>query len=510
MNATTPRYAFRLALLVFGLALGASTLAAQTTRFDLGYLDDTVYYRTTIHPGRGADYWFYLRSPGMTVLATVQDFGGRGIDETTLFDGSGNVKAQSLGRIGAAIGATNLASGWHHLFVRTSKPSHEIGVTLEPRRPTEPADVGNDFGTAKDLGVVGTQGTTYANTVGSGGDGVDFYRFSLATPSNHLDVSLLQTRSQGAYVELYALTGSQARFVSRATANGTDSPLLLENLPGGTYFARVTPQLAAATGPQSTRYVLYLHSVPVGPDPAGNLDNPFIISTIPTRRPILESVTGLIDGSDAFRFTVPLVGAAVPVRVNVSGSSADFAVYLLDGAKNIFANNTAAGVRAKSITRTLAPGVYYAFVISQGSGTVNYQLTVEANLPRVPPNPPTPPGPTRVSYGGFLYDNHTTPATTMSPATVPLGGFFQVTSTTMPFAGPGTVLYVILEVQNRQPGSGGVTRLLLTNVVVSGNTLTAQAPDLAIYGHQTYNVVVATWTNNQPNDYANPGMLKVN
>src|SRR5262245_41854845 len=119
MNALSTRSAFRFAFFALGFALGASRLQAQPTRFDLGYLDDPSYYRTTIQPGRRADYWFHLRGPGMTLRVNVQDFNGRGIEAATLFDAAGGVKAQSLGTLGASIGASNLAAGWHHLLVTT-------------------------------------------------------------------------------------------------------------------------------------------------------------------------------------------------------------------------------------------------------------------------------------------------------------------------------------------------------------------------------------------------------
>lgn len=231
-----------------------------------------------------------------------------------------------------------------------------------------------------------------------------------------------------------------------------------------------------------------------------------MVASIPTRQPILESITPILDPQDAYRFTVPAVGRAVPVRATIVGSNADFAMYMLDGNQNIFANDTTFGARTKSITRTLAAGTYYVFVITQGArGTppVNYQLTLEANLPVTPP-PPPPPAQTQISYGGFLYSNHTG-TTTMTPSMVPTGGFFTITSTTMPFSGAGKQRVVLLE--RTVPGSGGQTRFALTNVTQVGNTLTVQAPAQAIFGGgQVYNVVVVTWTNGLPDDYANPGM----
>jgi hypothetical protein len=488
------------------LTLAAAAAAeAQVVRHDLGYLDDIVYYRATLTSRQPAvEYWFYLRYGGTTVLATVQDFGGRGIDQATLFDAAGAVKAESRGRIGAQIGAANLGAGWHRLLVRSSKDSHLIGVTLEPRRPGEPADVGNDFNTAHDLGVVGSGGTVFPNRVGLG-DSADFYRFQLTGAQNHLEVSLLQTRREGAYVEIYALSGSQAHFVNRAPASGLDTPVLTERLPAGTYFARITA-VTASSGPQSTSYHLYLRALVAAPDPAGDLRNPYVIPSIPTPRPIAESVQPMVDGSDAFRFTVPSSRNGIPVRVAVAGSSHEFAIYLLDGNQTIFANDTRA-VASKQITRSLAGGTYYVFVISLGrSGHVDYRLGIEAQLPATP----APPAPIpRIAYRGFLFDDHSA-NTTLAPLTIPVGGTFRVTSSTMPFAGAGKQLAVVLEPLNRIPGSSGVGNLLLRGVTVRGNTLTVQGPNVAVYGRQTYRVIVITYTNGLPDDYASPGLLRVN
>ncbi len=115
----------------------------------------------------------------------------------------------------------------------------------------------------------------------------------------------------------------------------------------------------------------------------------------------------------------------------------------------------------------------------------------------------------RISYGGLNYNDHSA-NTMMTPSTIRVGGTFRITSTTMRFSGSGTTVRVVLEVQNRRPGSFGVTRLLLRGVRVSGNTLIVRGPDHAVYANQSYRVVVVTYTNRRPDSYTSPGLLRVN
>jgi hypothetical protein len=113
-----------------------------------------------------------------------------------------------------------------------------------------------------------------------------------------------------------------------------------------------------------------------------------------------------------------------------------------------------------------------------------------------------------ISYGGIYYNDHSA-NTTMSPASIRVGGSFQINSCSMAF-GPGKDLRVVLEVLNRQPGSFGVTRLRLMGVTLSGsNRLVVRGPDHPVYGHQSYRVVVVTYTNGRPDSYASPGILTV-
>jgi hypothetical protein len=478
------------------LAVGAAALRAQTRSVDLGFLDDTVYQTGTFTNAQPAvEYRFQLRVPGTSVLVYVQDFGGRIIDQATLYGPDGRVKAESLGRIGAQMGAANLTTGAHRLLIRSSKDNHQYGVTIEPRLPNLPPDPGNDFTLALDLGALNERGTTYFHQVGLG-DSADFYRFQLPFAQNQLEASLLRTRRDGVFLEIYALAGTQARLVGRASASGFDTPVLNERLPGGTYFARLTAPFPAGTGPVTTSYTLSLRSIEARPDPGGNLQTPFVIPAIPTPRPIAESVHPALDPVDAYRFTVPV--ASAPVRVVARSRNADFALYLIDRNGNVIASDTRRGVAVKAIARTLARGPYLAMVMALGDTRADYEIGIEAQLPVVQP--------VRVFWRGQYWDNHSG-TTTVSPRVVPVAGLISVTSTTMPFAGPGTTVQVWFE----RVGCGvPPCSVQSPNVTITGpGSLTAQGPSLASHRNVDWAVYVVTFTAGAPNDLAFPGMVAV-
>ena len=150
-----------------------------------------------------------------------------------------------------------------------------------------------------------------------------------------------------------------------------------------------------------------------------------------------------------------------------------------------------------------------ALVTALAAGELRAQITVPVPPPRRPTGCASRPVGV-ISYGGIYYNDHSA-NTTMSPGTIPLGGTFRIRSCSMSFAGAGKEVRVALEMLNRQPGSGGVTRLLLRGVSVAsgGSELIVTGPPYPVYGHQSYRVVVVTYTNRRPDSYASPGVLTV-
>lgn len=130
--------------------------------------------------------------------------------------------------------------------------------------------------------------------------------------------------------------------------------------------------------------------------------------------------------------------------------------------------------------------------------------------PRPAPRPTTPRvNPVgRISYGGFVYNDHSSNSR-LSPTTIAVGGTFRVTSSTMRFSGAGVRTLVALEDVNRRPGSFGVTRFGLTRFNANGNTITIAGPNLALFKNRDFRVVIVTYVNGRPNSYTMPGVLRV-
>jgi hypothetical protein len=117
--------------------------------------------------------------------------------------------------------------------------------------------------------------------------------------------------------------------------------------------------------------------------------------------------------------------------------------------------------------------------------------------------PPACQRPTPVYIRNLLYNDYSS-STRLSFTSVATGGFFQITSNCLPLNGQ---VVVTLQDVNRGPGFG-VTAFRLTNVRVSGNTLTAQAPALPLFRNRTYHVAVFVY-GQQPWNTANPGQITI-
>jgi len=94
--------------------------------------------------------------------------------------------------------------------------------------------------------------------------------------------------------------------------------------------------------------------------------------------------------------------------------------------------------------------------------------------------------------------------TSLSTTNVAPGGFFQIQTNCLQFNGP-----IVVTLQDVNRGSGfGVTAFRLTNVSVSGNVVTAQAPSLPIFQNRTYHVALFVY-GPQPWKTANPGQITI-
>ncbi len=119
--------------------------------------------------------------------------------------------------------------------------------------------------------------------------------------------------------------------------------------------------------------------------------------------------------------------------------------------------------------------------------------------------PQTCPPPPFVFIRGLRYQDYSC-YTSLSTATVAPGGFFQILqSPGSPLVYDGPVVVTIQDVN--QSGGFGFTAFRLTNVTLSGNTLTAQAPSLSLFQGRTYNVAVFIF--GQPWKTASAGQITI-
>ncbi|HKQ78212.1 MAG TPA: hypothetical protein VJ810_31220 [Blastocatellia bacterium] len=168
--------------------------------------------------------------------------------------------------------------------------------------------------------------------------------------------------------------------------------------------------------------------------------------------------------------------------VNVTIPAGSYTV--LDSDPNTWSNNARSGFRG--------------FAIVRGS-----------LLPAPPASPPAPapapacqPAPS-VYIRNIRYDDYSR-YTSLSTTSVAPGGFFRIQTSCLPLNGQ---IVVTLQDVNRGPGSG-VTAFRLTNVSVSGNVVTAQAPDLPIFQNRTYHVALFVY-GRQPFKTASPGQITI-
>ncbi len=223
------------------------------------------------------------------------------------------------------------------------------------------------------------------------------------------------------------------------------------------------------------------------------------------------------------------------IRLNVARP--DVAVAIFDGNGRFLKLGKPANPR---ITMTVNKGTYYVRTFGTPNKRTSYRLFVHGKptvikvttvnrfpttrasnpvlTPRAIPNRPTvtPRTPTRprvnpvgrISYGGLLYNDHSSNSR-LSPTTIRVGGSFRVTSSTMRFSGPGVRTLVALEDVNRRAGSFGVTRFGLRSFRASGNTITIAGPNLALFRNRDFRVVIVTYVNGRPADYTMPGVLRI-
>lgn len=227
------------------------------------------------------------------------------------------------------------------------------------------------------------------------------------------------------------------------------------------------------------------------------------------------------------------------LNISMTAARPDVAVAIFDSGGRFLKLGKPASPR---ISMTVNKGLYYVRTFGTPNKTTSYRLFVHGRpavikvttanrfpntrtsnpilIPRAtPPRPTFTPRPTprttprvnrvgRISYGGFLYNDHSSNSR-LSPTTIAVGGTFRVTSSTMRFSGAGVRTLVALEDVNRRPGSFGVTRFGLTRFNANGNTITIAGPNLALFKNRDFRVVIVTYVNGRPADHTMPGVLRI-
>ncbi|WP_088890818.1 pre-peptidase C-terminal domain-containing protein [Leptolyngbya ohadii] len=257
---------------------------------------------------------------------------------------------------------------------------------IPPNPPNLSGEPGQGLSTARDIGILTG---TYSNAefVGTT-DPSDLYRFTLTDSANlqaRVDstaagtrVELIRDGNGNGLIDNDEILASGSDFSAPFQAN------LTEDLPPGTYFARVLPSSTTA----STPYQLNLVATPFG----GNI-SPEPGNTLPTARELgalsgtvtAKEYTGKLDGLDFYRFTLNDISN---IQINAIGTSANTRIRLIrdtngnglvDNDETVASDTNFNSTFLSSITQDLPAGAYFIGVEPRDvSSSTLYTLNVVA------------------------------------------------------------------------------------------------------------------------------------
>ncbi len=222
-------------------------------------------------------------------------------------------------------------------------------------------NAGNTPATARIITVGGTT-TTYSDWVGST-DTNDYYRFSLANPSNFN--LLLDGLSADADV---AILNSSGTIIGRSENDGTAPERLTGTLNAGTYYIRVYPY-----GSNNSYYNLGVGLTNL--DKAGNTPSTARNITVGSTTTTYSDWVGSTDSNDYYRFSL---NSLSNFNLTLNGLSADADVQVLNSSGTIVGRSENDGTAAESLAGTLNAGTYYIRVYPYGSANTNYNLSLSA------------------------------------------------------------------------------------------------------------------------------------
>lgn len=323
-------------------------------------------------------------------LSEASEFGltlgrvaGRASARVTLQNSQGVILQSFKSGVKAKTFRSDLAEGTYYIGIRRLRGEVKYKLTASATVDNEPGEI---LSAARDIGVLAG---TYTNQefVGTA-DLTDLYKFTLNDSAN------LQVRvngsSAGTRIELIrdgngnGLVDGGEILASDTSYTSTFLSNITQDLPPGTYFARVAP----ASNTASTQYQVNLVVTPFG----GNI-SPEPGNTLPVARDLgvfsgtfsAKEYVGTIDSTDVYKFTLNDISN---LQVNVRGSSANTRVQLIrdsngngliDNSEVLTTDTNYSSTFLSTITQDLPSGAYFITVEPRNtSASTLYEMNLVA------------------------------------------------------------------------------------------------------------------------------------
>ncbi|MDX2231479.1 MAG: S8 family serine peptidase [Leptolyngbyaceae cyanobacterium bins.349] len=238
-------------------------------------------------------------------------------------------------------------------------------------------DAGNTLNDAFNLGSFnGNQTTQRGESIGTGTDLNDYYRFTVGS-SGFIRIRL-DGLTDNAELELLNGSGGGLR---RSTNAGITPEAIAELLQPGTYYIRVysAPSNPPTSGMARTPYTLnvqrqLLPSAGFSDDASNNQLQPTDLGIYDSRTTTMsQQAIGGSNPNDYYRFELKEQRA---VHLQLNGLGADASLELFKSVHQIVARSYQAGTVAESIRTILDPGIYTLRVFSFGGVATNYNLSI--------------------------------------------------------------------------------------------------------------------------------------
>lgn len=266
----------------------------------------------------------------------------------------------------------DLGAGNYYVIVRPATATGSIGYGISARIAASLADgVGDDFVTARNLGVIGTTAVA-ASDISNSGD-PDFYRFQLGSRST-VTLALSTQVGSDLRVKIFAADGS---VVEEHRYNAYGAPALKLNLAAGDYYVSVEevsgrePYALAISG---TAAASSLAPRPVGSD----LVNPEVLGTLGTAAVTVNGWVGNADPRHTYAFTLDETSL---VNLNFVGRDLDARTTLVeirDADNNVVNSGYLDALRGGQMASPLAAGSYFVTIANSNAEDTSFALSLSA------------------------------------------------------------------------------------------------------------------------------------